>query len=49
MGAPRAPDAPVLLAHRPGHKEHKRLLEEVRPFLDSVGRSIDEILREVYG
>ena len=33
----------------PGEKEHKRLLDEVRPFLDSVGRSIDEIVREVYG
>ena len=32
-----------------GRKEYKRLLEEVRPFLDSVGRSIDEIVREVYG
>jgi DNA-binding PadR family transcriptional regulator len=32
-----------------GRKEHKRLLEEVRPFLDSVGRSVDEIVREVYG
>lgn len=32
-----------------GRKEHARLLEEVRPFLESVGRSIDEILREVYG
>ena len=32
-----------------GRKEHKRLLAEVRPFLESVGRSIDEIVREVYG
>ena len=32
-----------------GRKEHRRLLEEVRPFLDSVGRSIEEIVREVYG
>jgi PadR family transcriptional regulator len=31
-----------------GRREYKRLLEEVRPFLESVGRSIDEILREVY-
>jgi PadR family transcriptional regulator, regulatory protein PadR len=34
---------------RTGRREYKRLLEEVRPFLESVGRSIDEILREVYG
>jgi PadR family transcriptional regulator len=32
-----------------GRKEHKRLLAEVRPFLESVGRSIDEIVRAVYG
>lgn len=32
-----------------GRREHKRLLAEVRPFLESVGRSIDEIVREVYG
>jgi DNA-binding PadR family transcriptional regulator len=32
-----------------GRKEYKRLVKEVRPFLDSVGRSIDEIVREVYG
>jgi DNA-binding PadR family transcriptional regulator len=32
-----------------GRKEHKRLLADVRPFLESVGRSIDEIVREVYG
>jgi PadR family transcriptional regulator PadR len=32
-----------------GKKEYRRLRKEVRPFLDSVGRSIDEIVREVYG
>ena len=32
-----------------GRREYRRLLEEVRPFLDSVARSIDEIVREVYG
>ena len=32
-----------------GDKEYARLVEEVRPFLDSVSRSIDEIVREVYG
>ncbi len=32
-----------------GKKEYKRLLSDVRPFLDSVGRSIDEIVAEVYG
>ncbi len=32
-----------------GRAEHARLLEDVRPFLDSVGRSIEEIVREVYG
>ena len=32
-----------------GEKEYKRLVDEVRPFLDSVSRSIDEIVREVYG
>ncbi len=32
-----------------GRAEYARLLEEVRPFLDSVARSIDEIVREVYG
>ena len=31
-----------------GRREYRRLLEEVRPFLDSVARSIDEIVREVY-
>jgi DNA-binding PadR family transcriptional regulator len=32
-----------------GRAEHARLREEVRPFLDAVGHSIDEIVREVYG
>jgi DNA-binding PadR family transcriptional regulator len=32
-----------------GEKEYERLVEEVRPFLDSVKSSIDEIVREVYG
>ena len=32
-----------------GQAEYERLLEEVRPFLDSVARSIGEIVREVYG
>jgi PadR family transcriptional regulator, regulatory protein PadR len=32
-----------------GTKEYGRLVEEVRPFLDSVKSSIDEIVREVYG
>jgi len=32
-----------------GRAEYARLVEEVRPFLDSVARSIDEIVREVYG
>ncbi|MGH3991705.1 MAG: PadR family transcriptional regulator, partial [Pseudonocardiaceae bacterium] len=32
-----------------GQAEYERLLEEVRPFLDSVARSIDDIVREVYG
>jgi DNA-binding PadR family transcriptional regulator len=32
-----------------GEDEYARLLEEVRPFLDSVARSIDDIVREVYG
>jgi len=32
-----------------GRTQYAELLEEVRPFLDSVGRSIDEIVREVYG
>jgi DNA-binding PadR family transcriptional regulator len=32
-----------------GRAEYARLIEEVRPFLDSVKTSIDEIVREVYG
>ena len=32
-----------------GRREYKRLVEEVRPFLDSVRSSIEEIVREVYG
>jgi PadR family transcriptional regulator PadR len=32
-----------------GRDEYGRLVEEVRPFLDSVKASIDEIVREVYG
>jgi DNA-binding PadR family transcriptional regulator len=31
-----------------GRREYKRLLKEVRPFLDSIARSIHEIVREVY-
>ena len=31
-----------------GRKEYERLIEDVRPFLDSVRSSIDEIVREVY-
>jgi PadR family transcriptional regulator, regulatory protein PadR len=32
-----------------GRTEYGRLVEEVRPFLDSVKTSIEEIVREVYG
>jgi DNA-binding PadR family transcriptional regulator len=32
-----------------GKKEYRRLRKEVRPFLESIGRSIGEIEREVYG
>jgi hypothetical protein len=32
-----------------GREEYARLVEEVRPFLDSVKASIDEIVHEVYG
>jgi PadR family transcriptional regulator, regulatory protein PadR len=32
-----------------GREEYGRLVEEVRPFLDAVRTSIDEIVREVYG
>jgi PadR family transcriptional regulator, regulatory protein PadR len=31
-----------------GRDEYERLHREVRPFLDSIARSIDEIVREVY-
>jgi len=31
-----------------GEEEYARLREEVRPFLDSVARSIDDIVGEVY-
>ena len=31
-----------------GRAEYKRLVEEVRPFLESVGRSIEQIVDEVY-
>jgi DNA-binding PadR family transcriptional regulator len=32
-----------------GRREYRRLVKEVRPFLDSIARSIEEIVREVYG
>jgi DNA-binding PadR family transcriptional regulator len=32
-----------------GRTEYERLLHDVRPFLDSVARSIEEIVREVWG
>jgi len=32
-----------------GRKEYKRLVKEVRPALESVARSVEEIVREVYG
>jgi len=32
-----------------GEAEYRRLVEEVRPFLDAVRTSIGEIVREVYG
>src|SRR4051812_28839814 len=32
-----------------GEEEYGRLVNDVRPFLDSVHRSIEEIVREVYG
>jgi DNA-binding PadR family transcriptional regulator len=32
-----------------GREEYQRLESEVRPFLDSIQRSIAEIVREVYG
>jgi PadR family transcriptional regulator PadR len=36
-------------ATKEGKQEYARLVEDVRPFLDSVKSSIDEIVREVYG
>ena len=32
-----------------GRAEYERLVEDVRPFLDAVKGSIDEIVEEVYG
>src|SRR4051794_24536755 len=32
-----------------GREEYARLERDVRPFLESIARSIDEIVREVYG
>jgi DNA-binding PadR family transcriptional regulator len=32
-----------------GRAEYERLHREVRPLLDSIARSIEEIVREVYG
>jgi PadR family transcriptional regulator, regulatory protein PadR len=32
-----------------GEAEYDRLVEDVRPFLDSIARSIGEIVNEVYG
>ena len=32
-----------------GRAEYRRLMKDVRPFIDSIGRSIDEIVKEVYG
>jgi DNA-binding PadR family transcriptional regulator len=32
-----------------GREEYERLHSEVRPFLDSISRSIADIVREVYG
>ena len=32
-----------------GERELERLVREVRPFLESIARSIDEIVDEVYG
>ena len=32
-----------------GREEYERLEREVRPFLESIQRSIAEIVREVYG
>ena len=32
-----------------GRKEYRRLVKDVRPFLDAMARATDEIVREVYG
>ena len=32
-----------------GRAEYRRLVKDVRPFLDSIAHSIEEIVREVYG
>ena len=32
-----------------GEKEYERLVSDTRPFLDSMLRSVEEIVREVYG
>ena len=32
-----------------GREEYDRLVHDARPFLDNVARSIDEIVKEVYG
>src|SRR5438874_2129137 len=32
-----------------GRREYRRLVKEVRPLLESIGLSIEEIVREVYG
>ena len=32
-----------------GDKEYERLVSDTRPFLDSMLRSVEEIVREVYG
>ncbi len=32
-----------------GREEYERLVEEVRPFLTALSRSIEEIVKEVYG
>lgn len=34
---------------RKGRAEYRRLLEDVRPFLENVRHSVDEIVDEVYG
>ena len=32
-----------------GQADYERLMEEVRPFLEAIAQSIDDIVREVYG